>query len=134
MGSVDLLGILLGSYQPNLCSEKRCWSLFSNVLNIVVVATFQIHTNVCIEQVSGLYFRAGFDEDGTRKPWKSESLDGPGGPVSEQIRLDGINQTSVQISQGRCIYCKSNTRLMSSKCDCVQKAAQKKLQWIWHFE
>ena len=91
MGSVDLLGMLVGSYQPNLYLEKICWSVFSNVLNIVVAATFQIHTNVCTEQVSRLYFRVEFDEDGTRKPWKSESLGGPAASVAEQIRLDGIN-------------------------------------------
>ena len=54
-------------------------------------ATFQIHTNVCTEQLSRLYFRVEFDEDGTRKPWKSESLGGPAASVAEQIRLDEIN-------------------------------------------
>ena len=47
--SVDTLGISLGSYQPNLCLEKRCWSLFSDVVNIDVAATFQGHTNVFID-------------------------------------------------------------------------------------
>ena len=43
MGGVDLLDMLLGSYRPNLCSKKLWWPLFSNALNIAVVATFKIH-------------------------------------------------------------------------------------------
>ena len=72
MGGVDLLDMLLGSYRTNLHSKKWWWPLFSNALNIAVVAAFKIHKKACVDQLS---------------------------------------------TQGRWIYCKSNTRLKCSKCD-----------------
>ena len=47
---------------------------------------------------------------------KRVRLDGVTASVPEQIRLDEINHTLIPTCQGRCIYCKSNTRLMCSKC------------------
>ena len=115
MGGVDLLDILLGSYRPNLRSKKWWWPLFSNALNIAVVAAFKIHKKACVDQLSHLshaevMVRANHEAQRVR-------LDGPTASVPGQIRLDGVNHTLVPTSQGRCIYCKRNTRLKCLKCD-----------------
>ena len=72
-----------------------------------------------LTKLSHLDFRV---EDAEMMIWTSHEaqrvrLGGPTAPVPEQIRLDGINHTLVSRSQGCCIYCKSNTRLMCSNCD-----------------
>ncbi|KRZ66395.1 hypothetical protein T08_3914 [Trichinella sp. T8] len=41
MGGVDILDKLLSSYRPCLRSKKWWWNLFSNALNLTVVATAQ---------------------------------------------------------------------------------------------
>ena len=119
MGGVDLLDMLLGSYRPNLRSKKWWWPLFANALNIAVVAAFKIHQKVCVDQLSHLDFRIEVAEVMVRANHEAQRvrLGGPTASVPGQIRLDGVNHTLVPSSQGRCIYCKSNTRLKCSKCD-----------------
>ena len=119
MGGVDLLDMLLGSYRPNLCSKKWWWPLFSNALNIAVVAAFKIHKKACVDQLSHLDFRTEVAEVMVRANHEAQRvrLGVPTASVPGQIRLDGVNHTLVPTSQGRCIYCKSNTRLKCSKCD-----------------
>ena len=119
MGVVDLLDMLLGSYRPNIRSKKWWWPLFSNALNIALVATFKIHKKACVDQLSHLDFRIEVAEVMVRANHEAQRvrLGGPTASVPEQIKLDGINHTLVPTSQGRCIYCKSNTRLKCSKCD-----------------
>ena len=119
MGGVDLLDILLGSCRPNLCSKKWWWSLFSNALNIAVVAAFKIHKKACVDQLSHLDFCIEVAEVMVRANHEVQRvrLDGPTASVAGQIRLDGVNHTLVPTSQGRCIYCKSNTRQKCSKWD-----------------
>ena len=41
MGGVDTCDRLLSSYRPRLRSKKWWWNLFSNLLNLSVVASFQ---------------------------------------------------------------------------------------------
>ncbi|KRX51811.1 PiggyBac transposable element-derived protein 1 [Trichinella sp. T9] len=43
MGGVDILDKLLSSYRPRLKSKKWWWNLFSNALNLTVVAAWQLH-------------------------------------------------------------------------------------------
>ena len=119
MGGVDLLDMLLGSYHPNLRSRKWWLPLFSNALNIVVVAAFKIHKKACVDQLSHLDFRIEVAEVMVQGIHEAQRvrLGGPIASVPGQIRLDGVNHTLVPTSQGRCIYCKSNTRLKCSKCD-----------------
>ena len=92
-GGVDLLDMLLGSYRPNLRSKKWWWPLFSNALNIAVVAVFKIHKKTCVDQLSHLDFRIEVAEVMVRANYEAQ-----------RVRLV------------RCIYCKSNTRLKCSKC------------------
>ena len=119
MGGANLLDMLLGSYRPNLHSKKWWWPLFSNALNIAVVAGFKIHKNVYTDQLSHLDFCDEVAEVIVRANHEAQRvrLGGPTASVPDKIRLDGINHTLVPASQDRCIYCKSITRLMCSKCD-----------------
>ena len=46
----------------NLRSKRRWWSLFSNALNIALVAAFKIHKNLCTDQMSYLDIRVEVSE------------------------------------------------------------------------
>lgn len=118
MGSVDLLGMLLRSYRPNLPSKNWCRPLFSNALNNAVVAAFEIHKNVCTDQMSHLDLRAEVAEMMISANHEAQRvrLGCSTAPVPEEIKLAGINHTWVPTSQCRCIG-KSNGRLICSKCD-----------------
>ena len=119
MGGVDLFDVLLGSYRPNLHSKKWWGPLFSNALNIAVVAAFKVYKKACADQLSHLDFHIEVVEVMVRANHEVQRvrLSGPTASVPGQIRLDGVNHTLVPTSQGRCIYCKSNTRLKCSKSD-----------------
>ena len=116
MGSADLLDMLLRSYRPNLFSKNWCRLLFSNALNNAVVAAFEIHKNVCTNQLSHLDLRVEVAEVMISANHEAQRvrLGCSTAPVPEEIKLAGINHTWVPTS--RCIG-KSNTRLICSKCD-----------------
>ena len=78
-----------------------------------MAAAFKIHKKVCADQLSHLDFRMVRANHEVQRV----QLGGPTASVPGQTRLDGVNHTLVPTSQGRCIYCKSNTRLKCSKCD-----------------
>ena len=84
-----------------------------------MVAAFKIYKKVCADQLSHLDIRIEVAEVMVRVNHEAQRvrLGGPTGSVKGQITLDGVNHTLVPTSQGRCIYCKSNTRLKCSKCD-----------------
>lgn len=46
MGGVDVMDRLLGSYRPRLRNKEWYWNLFSNVLNVAVVASWRAHQEV----------------------------------------------------------------------------------------
>ena len=77
------------------------------------MATFKIHKKACVDQLSHLDFRIEVAEVMVRAKHEAQRvrLGGPTASVPGQIRLDGVNHTLKSTSQGRCIYCKSNTRL-----------------------
>ena len=87
-GGVDLLDMLLGSYRPNLRSKKWWWPLFSNALNIAVVAVFKIHKKTCVDQLSRLDFRIEVAEVMVRANYEAQRvrLGGRTASVPGQIR------------------------------------------------
>ena len=102
MGGVDLLDMLLGSYRPNLCSKKWWYPLFSNALNIAVVAAFKIHKKACVDQLSHLDLHIEVAEVMVRANHEVQRvrLGGPTASVPGQIRLDGVNHILVPTSHG----------------------------------
>ncbi|KRZ02335.1 PiggyBac transposable element-derived protein 1 [Trichinella zimbabwensis] len=46
MGGVDTLDEVLSSYRPLLRSKKWWWNLFSNALNVAVVAAWRLHSEL----------------------------------------------------------------------------------------
>ena len=104
---------------PKSLLEKVVVVTFCEALNIAVVAAFKIQKKVCVDLLSHLDFRIEVAEVMVRANHEAQRvrLGGPTTSVPGQIRLNGVNHTKVPTSQGRCIYCKSNTRLKCSKCD-----------------
>ena len=88
------------------------------------MTAFEIHKNVCTDQLWHLDFRVGVAEMMIWENYEAHRvwLGNPTTPTPEQIRLDQIYHTLVPTSQGYGMYC--NTRLMCLKCD---KWMQKKV-------
>ena len=81
-----------------------------------MAAAFKIHKKLSVDHLD---FRIELAEEMVRENHKAQrvQLGGPTASVPGQTRLDGVNHTLAPTSQGRCIYCKSNTRLKCSKFD-----------------
>ena len=96
------------------------------------MTAFEIHKNVCTDQLWHLDFRVGVAEMMIWENYEAHRvwLGSPTTPTPEQIRLNQIYHTLVPTSQGYGMYC--NTRLMCLKCD---KWMQKKsLPWTVSFK
>ena len=130
MGGVDLLDMQLASYRPNLTSKKWWWPLFSNALNLAIVAAFKIykHTSPLTleKQLSHLEFRIEVAECMSKFQLYTPRVrkGGPTASVPDYIRKDGINHHLISSRQTRCKVCQKNTMLKCSKCD---KALHKKI-------
>ena len=83
------------------------------------MAALKIHKKLCVDQLSYLDVRIEVAAVMVRANHEAQRvrLGGPTASVQGQIRLDGVNHTLVLTFQGRCIYCKSSSRLKCSKCD-----------------
>ena len=57
MGGVDLMNRLLSSYRPSIRGKKWYWPLFSNFINLTVVAAWRLFSKVNDEEISHLNFR-----------------------------------------------------------------------------
>ena len=117
MGGVDLLDRMLASYRPRLRARKWWWNLFSNGLNMAVVASFRFYQYLHPGQLSNhLAFRRSIAMSLLKARQPRAKLGGPTAPVVESVRYDGISQLLVSSEQGRCVICSKNTRLHCSKC------------------
>ena len=87
-----------------------------------MVTAFKIYQHVSTEssgkQLSHLDFHVEIAEvmAGANHEKPRVRLGGPTARVPDQVRLDGVYHTLIATSQGRCIYCSANIRLMCSKC------------------
>ena len=57
MGGVDLMDQMVASYRPSIRGKKWYWPLFTNALNVTVVAAWWIHCNIAESPMSHLDFR-----------------------------------------------------------------------------
>lgn len=59
MGGVDVYDRLLGSYRPRVRAKKWWWPLFSNIINISVVAAWKVHCGLYgrLDSMTHLDFR-----------------------------------------------------------------------------
>lgn len=122
MGGVDVLDKLLGSYRPQLRSKKWWWNLFSNALNMAVVASWIIHTEIDEKNISHLEFRRQVTMYLLRRRERIESHPGPRSHLKIQTRLSDGHYI-VDSKQGRCVFCKKNT---FKKCFQCQKRLHEK--------
>lgn len=131
MGGVDLLDRMLSSYRPKLRSKKWWWNLFSNVVNMAVVASYRFYQHINPNNsISHLEFRRQISlalvKIGTTERVR---LGGPTATPLDDVRFDGINHFLTPTSQGRCVMCSANTRLHCSKC---RKRLHKKCSDQYH--
>ena len=118
MGGVDLMNRLLSSYRPSIRGKKWYWPLFSNFINLTVVAAWRLFCKVNDEEISHLNFRRQI----TLCLLKQETtvrLRTTGGNLPmlpPEVRLDGSGHFKERFDQGRCAVCKKNAQYHCSKC------------------
>jgi DNA excision repair protein ERCC-6 len=119
MGGVDVLDRLLGQYRPSICGKKWWWVLFTNALNISVVAGWRMFCHLNPNSNSShLDYRRSI----ALCLLKSESsytqnLGGGIAHMPRDIRYDGVGHTNVSGQEGRCVVCSKNTKNLCAKCN-----------------
>ncbi|XP_029459182.1 piggyBac transposable element-derived protein 3-like [Rhinatrema bivittatum] len=118
MGGVDLLDRLLSAYRPTLRSKKWWWNLFSNGLNMAVVAAWKIHCHLLgkeamshldfLREVSTVAMKCGLSSYRIRKG-------GPTASISADVKASQPHFLSTT-SQGRCAVCSKNTKKWCKFC------------------
>ena len=117
MGGVDLMDRLLATYRPGIRGKKWYWPLFSNALNLSVVAAWRMHCQLVEDPLSHLEFR----REVTLCLLKSVTPRAHVGQskiteLPADIRYDGLGHNKQRCKQGRCAVCKKNARYQCSKC------------------
>lgn len=117
MGGVDLMDRLLGAYRPKIKSKKWWWNLVINAFNMAVVAAWKLHckTVPSSDRLAHIDFRREVT-CGLLKGVPRRRAGGPTAPVPQLVRYDGTQHYLESTTQGRCIYCQSNTRKKCGKC------------------
>lgn len=107
-------------FRPLIRGKKWWWPLFTNALNISVVAAWRLHCAVSPNPISHLDFR----REVTLCLLKSEipnprrQIDGGHLPdLPDDIRFDSVGHMKAQCSQGRCHVCQKNTVYKCEKCN-----------------
>ena len=105
---------MLASYRPSIRGKKWYWPLFTNALNVTVVAAWPIHCKIAESPMSHLAICL-------LKMTMVSRLQVGGGPrvnLPDDVRFDGEDHEKVAASQGRCKVCKKkNCRYMCAKCN-----------------
>ena len=108
MGGVDLMDRMLASYRPSIRGKKWDWPLFTNSLNVTVVAAWWIHCKMAESPMSQLDFRREIAICLLKMSVVSRLQVG-GGPrvnLPDDVRFDGEDHEKVAASQGRWKVCK----------------------------
>ena len=128
MGGVDLTDRMLASYRPSIRGKKWYWPLFTDALNVTVVAAWRIHCKIAESPLSHLNFRREIAICLLKMSVVSRLQVG-GGPrvnLPDDVRFDGEDHEKVAASQGRCKVCKkiAVTCVQSATCGCTMTAGQ----------
>ena len=118
MGGVDLMDRLLGAYRPKIKGKKWWWNLFVNAINIAAVGAWKVHC--AIAQPSDVLTHKQFRREVVHGLLRSgacrKRLGGPTAPVPHCVRYDGQHHYIESTTQGRCVWCTSNTKKRCAKC------------------
>jgi DNA excision repair protein ERCC-6 len=118
MGGVDLLDRLLGTYRPQLRSKKWWWNLFSNGLNMALVASWRLHCEIHekSQQLSHLEFLRSVTQVLLQLNDKISPKPGPKAKLSMEVRISDDHYL-ISTTQGRCAECMKNTKKKCFGCD-----------------
>lgn len=118
MGGVDLMDRLLATYRPTIKGKKWYWPLFTNYLNITVVAAWRLFCLINDVDVCHLEFRRTITICLLKQETTPRSRVIGGGVPSlpRDVRYDGRGHDKESVSQGRCVVCKKNARYRCKKC------------------
>ena len=117
MGGVDVCDRMLSSYRPRLRSKKWWWNIFSNMLNLAVVAAFTFYQYIGGSAgMSHIMFRREIARTMVKFQEDRKRLGGPSVQPAKAVRYDGVNHSLDSCTQGRCCLCMKNTRLQCTKC------------------
>ncbi|KAL3193754.1 hypothetical protein MRX96_000053 [Rhipicephalus microplus] len=131
MGGEDVMDRPLGSYRPRLRSKKWWWNLFSNGLNMAVVAAWLLHCELHKGSDAAMTHIA-FRRDVTMSllQLKQKLTVRPRPRVHlrhEDRKTDG--HYIISTTQGRCAECKKNT---TNQCQQCKKRLHKKCFTAYH--
>ena len=105
MGGVDLLDRFLSDYRPRLRSKKWWWCLFSNFLNMSVVAAWRLHKKIGAT-ISHFQFRRDVVRTLMARRHDKPLRPGPSRMTVDRVRLTGklhvlqlINKVDVSIAK-----------------------------------
>lgn len=131
MGGVDVMDRLLGSYRPRLRSKKWWWNLFSNGLNMALIAGWLLHCELhkgTDAAMTHIAFRRDVTMSLLQLKQKLAVRPGPRvHPRREDRKTDG--HYIVSATQGRCAECKKNT---TNQCQECKKRLHKKCFAAYH--
>ncbi|KAL1480237.1 hypothetical protein MTO96_051205 [Rhipicephalus appendiculatus] len=131
MGGVDVMDRLLGSYRPRLRSKKWWWNLFSNGLNMAVIAGWLVHCELhkgTDAAMTHIAFRRDVTMSLLQLKQKLTVRPGPRvHPRREDRKTDG--HYTISASQGRCSECKKNT---TNQCRQCKKRLHKNYFAVYH--
>jgi len=120
MGGVDLLDRFLGEYRPSIRGKKWWWPLFTNALNLSVVAAWRMFRLLHPQaQMSHLDYRRTITLCLLKAVAPRISRRGGGiAHLPMDIRHDSIGHCNAPSdSEGRCVVCRTNTKNMCAKCN-----------------
>ena len=118
MGGVDLLDRFMSDYRPTLRNRKWWWCLFSNQLNMAVVAAWRLHVHLD-GKMDHLQFRREIVRSLLLKIPSKKYITGPSRNPVATIRYSSPQQHLPQPAnrQGRCKQCYKNTTYFCQQCD-----------------
>ena len=117
MGGVDLMDRRLAKYRPGIWGKKWYWPLFSNALNLSVVAAWRLHCQLANETLPHLNYRREIALCLMKSVTPRQCIgQSKMTELPTDICYDGNGHIKKNCKQGRCIVCKKNTRYQCTKC------------------
>ena len=106
MGGVDPCDRQLASYRPRLRARKWRWNLFSQALNLAVVAAHEFCNHIQpANKIDHLDFRVTVAETLVKRQAQRVRMRGPTALATPAVRYDGVNHYLVPCKKDRRVIC-----------------------------